>query len=110
MSTGVFTLSTVQMQWKHGRFHYDSAVLRKPLSAIEVLPSDPTQTIELNPLFLIPGQIQQVRITFSAGSDIIKEGTVELVDPMFDGNSSLQASRHLVANGRLEDRLLLEHC
>ena len=79
MSTGVFTLSTVQMQWKHGRFHYDSAVLRKPLSAIEVLPSDPTQTIELNPLFLIPGQIQQVRITFSAGSDIIKEGTVELV-------------------------------
>jgi hypothetical protein len=79
MSTGVFALSTVQMQWKHGCFHYDSAVLRKPLSAIEVLPSDPTQTIELNPLFLIPGQIQQVRMTFSAGSDIIKEGTVELV-------------------------------
>ena len=79
MSTGVFTLSTVQMLWKHGCFHYDSAVLRKPLSAIEVLPSDPTQTIELNPLFLIPGQVQQVRITFNSGSDIIREGTVELV-------------------------------
>jgi len=79
MSTGVFTLSTVQMQWKHGCFHYDSAVLRKPLSAIEVLPSDPTQTLELNPLFLIPGQVQQVRITFNSGSDIIREGTVELV-------------------------------
>jgi hypothetical protein len=79
MSTGVFTLSTVQMIWKHGCFHYDSAVLRKPLLAIEVLPSDPTQTIELNPLFLIPGQVQQVRITFNSGSDIIREGTVELV-------------------------------
>lgn len=79
MSTGIFTLATVQLQWKHGCFHYDSAILRKPLSALEVLPSDPTQTIELNPLFLIPGQEQQVRITFNAGSDIIREGTVELV-------------------------------
>jgi len=79
MSTGIFTLSTVQMKWNHGCFHYDSAVLRKPLSAIEVQPSDPTQTIELNPLFLIPGHVQQVRITFNAGSDIIEEGTVELV-------------------------------
>lgn len=79
MSTGTFTLSTVQMKWNEGCFHYDSAVLRKPLLAIEVLPSDPTQTIELNPLFLIPGHVQDVRITFNAGSDIIEEGTVELV-------------------------------
>jgi trafficking protein particle complex subunit 10 len=79
MSVGVFAISTVQMQWKYGCFHYDSAILRKPLSAIEVLPSDPTQSLELNPLFLIPGQIQQVRITFNSGSDIIRDGNIELL-------------------------------
>jgi hypothetical protein len=67
------------MQWKCACFHYDSAVIRKALSGIDVLPSDPTQSIELNPLFLIPGQIQPVRITFNPGTDIIERGTVELI-------------------------------
>ena len=79
MTTGQYILSTVQIQWKCACFHYDSAVIRKALSGIEVLPSDPTQSIELNPLFLIPGQIQPVRITFNPGTDIIEKGTVELI-------------------------------
>ena len=79
MTTGQYILSTVQMQWKCACFHYDSAVIRKALSGIDVLPSDPTQSIELNPLFLIPGQIQPVRITFNPGTDIIERGTVELI-------------------------------
>lgn len=79
MTTGQYILSTVQMQWKCACFHYDSAVMRKALSGIDVLPCAPTQSIELNPLFLIPGQIQQVRITFNPGTDIIEKGTVELL-------------------------------
>jgi hypothetical protein len=79
MSTGVFMLATVQINWEHGRFHYDSISLRKPLSAIEVLASNPTQSIELNPLFLIPGHEQLVRLSFNSGTDIIREGTVELM-------------------------------
>ena len=79
MTTGQYILSTVQMQWKCACFHYDSAVIRKALSGIEVLPSAPTQSIELNPLFLIPGQIQPVRITFNPGTDVIEKGTVELI-------------------------------
>jgi len=79
MTTGQFVLSTVQLQWNNSCFHYDSAVIRKPISGIEVLPSAPTQSIELNPLFLIPGQIQLVRITFNPGSDVVEKGTVELI-------------------------------
>ena len=78
MTTGICALSTVLIKWKQASFFYDSAAMRKPLRGIEVLPSDPTQSLELNPLFLIPGQVQAVRMTFHSGSDLIQDGTVEL--------------------------------
>ena len=79
MNTGQYILSTVQIQWKSACFYYDSAALRRPLMGVNVTPSDPTQTLELNPLFLIPGHEQQVRIIFSSGSDFIREGTLQLL-------------------------------
>lgn len=79
MITGHYILSTVQIQWHEACFYYDSAALRRPLLGINVLPSDPTQTLELNPLFLVPGHIQQVRITFNSGSDKIRGGSVHFL-------------------------------
>mmetsp|Transcript_1082 Transcript_1082/g.1755 ORF Transcript_1082/g.1755 Transcript_1082/m.1755 type:complete len:659 (+) Transcript_1082:1916-3892(+) len=79
MTMGQFFLSTVEVQWKTAKFHYDSALMRRPLQGVDVLPSDPTQTIELNPLFLIPGHTQQVRLVFHSGEDIVTDGEVELI-------------------------------
>jgi len=79
MNTGHYILSTVQIQWKEACFYYDSAALRRPLLGINVLPSDPTQSLELDPAFLISGHVQPVRITFDSGSDNIRKGSVHLL-------------------------------
>lgn len=79
MTIGHYILSTVEVQWKEASFHFDASALRRPVQSIEVMPSEPTQTIELNPLFLIPGHTQQVRLVFHSGSDIVREGKVELI-------------------------------
>jgi len=79
MSYNVYVLATVEIQWKEASFFYDSALLRKPLVGLDIQPSEPTQTIELNPLFLIPGHVQNVRLVFHSGSDIITGGAVTLI-------------------------------
>jgi hypothetical protein len=79
MSYNVYVLATVEIQWKEASFFYDSALLKKPLVGLDIQPSEPTQTIELNPLFLIPGHVQNVRLVFHSGSDIITGGAVTLI-------------------------------
>jgi hypothetical protein len=79
MTFNSYVLATVEIQWKEASFFYDSALLRKPLIGLDVHPSEPTQTIELNPLFLIPGHVQNVRLVFYSGSDVITEGLVRLI-------------------------------
>ncbi|KAL9181886.1 hypothetical protein ACHAXT_012229 [Thalassiosira profunda] len=79
MTFGTYVLATVEIQWKEASFFYDRALLRKPMIGLEIQPSEPTQTIELNPLFLIPGHVQNVRLVFNSGSDIITDGRVRLV-------------------------------
>jgi hypothetical protein len=69
----------VEIQWKEASFFYDSALLRKPMLGLDIQPSEPTQTIELNPLFLIPGHVQNVRLVFHSGSDVITKGLVRLL-------------------------------
>ncbi|KAL7457212.1 hypothetical protein ACHAWC_008708 [Mediolabrus comicus] len=79
MTYNVYVLATVEIQWKEASFFYDSALLRKPMVGLDIQPSEPTQTIELNPLFLIPGHVQNVRLVFHSGSDIITGGAVTLI-------------------------------
>ena len=79
MTYNTYVLATVEIQWKEASFFYDSALLRKPIIGLDIQPSDPTQTIELNPLFLIPGHVQNVRLVFQSGSDIITDGRVKLI-------------------------------
>jgi len=79
MTSNTYVLATVEIQWKEASFFYDSALLRKPMIGLDIQPSEPTQTIELNPLFLIPGHVQNVRLVFHSGSDVITEGLVRLI-------------------------------
>ena len=79
MTFNTYVLATVEIQWKEASFFYDSALLRKPMLGLDIQPSEPTQTIELNPLFLIPGHVQNVRLVFHSGSDVITKGLVRLI-------------------------------
>ncbi|KAL3791751.1 hypothetical protein HJC23_007518 [Cyclotella cryptica] len=79
MTYNIYVLATIEIQWKEASFFYDSALLRKPIIGLDIQPSEPTQTIELNPLFLIPGHVQNVRLVFQSGSDIITEGRVKFI-------------------------------
>lgn len=79
MSYNVYVAATVEIQWKEASFFYDSALVRKPIIGLDIQPSEPTQTIELNPLFLIPGHVQNIRFLFQSGSDIVTEGRLKLI-------------------------------
>ena len=77
-NTGQYILASIELKWKEASFFYDSLEMRRSLVGIDVLPSDPSQSITLEPYFLVPGNIQPVRIIFYSGSDVISRGTVNL--------------------------------
>lgn len=78
INTGQYILASIELKWKEASFYYDSIEMRRSLVGIDVLPSDPSQSITLEPYFLVPGNIQPVRIIFYSGSDVITKGTVNL--------------------------------
>jgi trafficking protein particle complex subunit 10 len=78
INTGQYILASLELKWKEASFCYDSLEMRRSLVGVDVLPSDPSQSITLEPYFLVPGNIQPVRIIFYSGSDVITKGTVNL--------------------------------
>ncbi|KAL3921225.1 MAG: hypothetical protein SGILL_002857, partial [Bacillariaceae sp.] len=76
--TGQFVLSTIEFIWRNGFFYYDSLDLPDPLIGIDVLPSDPTHSITLDPSYLVPGHDQEMTITVDAGSDVLTSGALLL--------------------------------
>jgi len=78
INTGQYILASIELKWKEASFFYDSLEMRRSLVGVDVLPSDPSQSITLEPYFLVPGNIQPVRIIFYSGSDVITKGTVNL--------------------------------
>jgi len=77
-SAGQYILSTVEIVWKQGYFYYDSMDLQEPMLSIDVLPSKPTHSISVEPSALVPGQDQEIRIIFEAGSDYVTSGNLLL--------------------------------
>jgi len=73
-----YIISSTQIQWHNATFIQDYSVSYRTAICFDVLPNEPTQSIELNPIFLIPGHVQNVRLFFNAGSDIVCGGKVEL--------------------------------
>jgi hypothetical protein len=78
LSAGQYILSTVEVKWKEGFFYYDNMELGTPLLGVDVLPSDPTHSLALDPAYLVPGHDQQVKLTFKSGSDMVTAGTIKL--------------------------------
>lgn len=78
MSVGQFVIASVCVHWKHAAFYQDFTTSSNNVIGFDVLPNEPTQSIELNPIFLIPGHIQNVRVLFHSGSDVVNGGTVKL--------------------------------
>ena len=78
LSAGQYILSTVEVKWKEGFFYYDNMDLGTPLLGVDVLPSEPTHSLALDPAYLVPGHDQQVKLTFDSGSDMVTAGTIKL--------------------------------
>jgi hypothetical protein len=79
MSVGQYVISSVCIQWHKAAFHQDFTTSSDEVIGFDVLPNEPTQSIELNPIFLIPGHVQDVRLHFYSGSDCVNGGMIKLV-------------------------------
>jgi hypothetical protein len=77
-TSGQFILSTIEIVWKEGYFYYDSMELLAPLLGVDVLPSEPTHALSIEPAYLVPGHDQEIRITFDAGSDLVTASILQL--------------------------------
>ena len=108
MAVGQFVLASVELQWAQASFFHDSATLRRPIQGVQILPSEPTQTLELNPLYLIPGFEQEIRLVFYSGQDIITGGTVEIV--CSDGLTVIPPNEHDDAAWSKSCTITLEPC
>jgi hypothetical protein len=79
MAPGQHVVYKTTIFWKGVEFVYESTKVQRAPIRIDVVPSEATQSITVQPKFLIPGHKQPVAITFKAGTDIIQKGTLQLV-------------------------------
>jgi hypothetical protein len=77
--SGQFILGSVGIDWQGTRFTYTAQKMNRSTVRADVVPCEPTQSIDVRPIFLFAGHEQPVRIAFSSGSDIVKEGKLQLV-------------------------------
>ena len=78
-ATGQFIVSGTVMQWEQCRFTYAAKDMNRPTVRVDVIPCEPTQSIDIIPKFLVPGQVQPVDIVFMTGKDFVYRGSVQLV-------------------------------
>ncbi len=79
MAVGQYVISSVCVEWHNASFYKDFSSSPEEAIGFHVLPNEPTQSIELNPIFLIPGHVQDVRLHFYSGSDYVNGGKIKLV-------------------------------
>lgn len=79
MFAGQFILGSTTITWKSIRISYAAADLKRPVMRIDVVPSIPTQSAALLPNYLLPGHEQPVTLSFSAGTDVVRQGSVKFV-------------------------------
>jgi hypothetical protein len=78
-SSGQLIVSSLTIRWKEVAFTYTArGMKRRPTIRIDIVPSEPTQRLEVTPKFLIPGHEQPLHFSFSAGSDHVKGGALQL--------------------------------
>mmetsp|Transcript_17550 Transcript_17550/g.43176 ORF Transcript_17550/g.43176 Transcript_17550/m.43176 type:complete len:1387 (+) Transcript_17550:51-4211(+) len=77
-TAGQYILSTAEIVWKQGYFYYDGMDLPEDLYGVDVLPSEPTHSLSIEPAVLLPGHDQEVRLSFNAADDFIVAGKLQL--------------------------------
>lgn len=77
IAVGQYIVASICIEWDSAVFYHDYTRGPKGVAGYDILPNDPTQSIELNPIFLIPGHTQNVRLLFHSGSDVVNNGTIE---------------------------------
>ena len=78
-SAGQYIVSSAVLTWKGAEFVYTAKELRRPTIRIDIVPCEPTQSLKVKPEYLLPGQEQAVTFEFSAGTDLVKEATLQVV-------------------------------
>ncbi len=53
MTVGQYAIASIEIQWKNAFFMQDYCIPRYPALCFDVLPNEPTQSIELDPIFLV---------------------------------------------------------
>lgn len=79
MTPGQFVLNSVAITWKSVMFTYSIEDMQRPTIRVDIVPSEPTQSISLSPDYLLPGHPQPVKLDFRASTDIVEQGNVKLV-------------------------------
>ncbi len=105
MNAGQYVISSVHIQWNKALFRQDYTISTDEAIGFDVLPNEPTQSIELNPIFLIPGHVQDVRLHFYSGADCVNGGRVKLVC-----SQGLQVKPPSMGEAKQGDRDWLDSC
>jgi len=75
---GQFVLTQLSLAYKAATFFYTYERMKDPFR-IDVIPGEPTQLMEVKPLFFVPGHEQELEINFHSGKDEIVKGDLNLV-------------------------------
>ena len=59
IAVGQYIVASICIEWDSAVFYHDYTRGPKGVVGYDIMPNDPTQSIELNPIFLIPGHKQQ---------------------------------------------------
>lgn len=78
MVSGQFIMSSLTIHWSSVRFYYLAKSSRRPTIRVDILPAEPTQSLKFTPDYLIPSHEQPLKVTFMAGTDIVKEARLKL--------------------------------
>jgi hypothetical protein len=79
LASGQFIAASVTIHWMGVKFAYPANKILKPTLRVDVVPCQPSQSINCTPTFLLPGHEQVLRIGFNTGSDVVKAGTLQLI-------------------------------
>jgi hypothetical protein len=77
--SGQFILSAFSMNWENSIFTYTAKEMKRPTIRIDVIPCDPTQSLQIKPDYIVPGHEQTLEVVFSSVSDTVYSGSVKLV-------------------------------
>lgn len=78
-SSGQYVIADMVINWKESLFSYTYKELRQPTIRVDILPCEPSQRLEINPNYIIPGHEQTLNVVFSSDADTVLSCILRLV-------------------------------